>query len=89
MNSTQQIIETVQALPFAEQKKILDALERNLRARAETEIVDEAEIERILFERSVIGNLPEAGAYTDADDDFEPIEIAGKPLSETVIEDRS
>lgn len=48
----------------------------------------EEEVQHILFERGVIGNIPSAVDYTDEDDDFEPIEIKGKPLSETVIEER-
>lgn len=50
--------------------------------------ISEEEVQRILFERGVIGNIPSAADYTDADDDFEPIEIKGKPLSESVIEER-
>lgn len=50
--------------------------------------ISEDEVERILFERRIIGNLPNCGSYTDADDDFEPIEVKGKPLSETIVEDR-
>ena len=35
----------------------------------------------------MISRIPEG--ISDTDDDFEPIEINGKPLSETLLEDRN
>lgn len=54
----------------------------------DNESISEDEVEHILFERGIIGNLPNLGSYTDANDDFEPVEVKGKPLSETIIKDR-
>lgn len=87
MMTTQKIIKNVRALPLGEQKKVLEALEGNLRHSVETP-PSEAEVDRILFELGVIGNIPGDAEYTDKDDDFEPIQITGKPLSETIIEER-
>lgn len=82
----QEIIDTVRNLPPENRREVLKVLQ------SETgELKDapgEQEVQRILFERGIIGNIPSTDDYTDADDDFEPIEIKGKPLSETVIEDR-
>ncbi len=86
--NTQEIIRAVQNLPFAEQKRVLKALENTVHHQTEPQPMSEAEANRILFERGVIGNIPDAADYTDEDDNFELIEIKGKPLSETVIEER-
>jgi len=59
-----------------------------MKRETKSPFISEEEVQRILFERGIIGNIPNASDYTDADDDFEPIEIKGKPLSETVIEER-
>ncbi|MCY7346678.1 MAG: hypothetical protein LH614_10725, partial [Pyrinomonadaceae bacterium] len=40
-----------------------------------------------LFEEGLITHVP--SDVSDEDDDFEPIEIKGKPLSETILEDRN
>lgn len=85
---TQEIIRAAQSLPRAEQKLVLKALENAIRRQVEPQPVSEADANRVLFERGVIGNIPDSADYTDADDDFEPIEIKGKLLSETVIEER-
>jgi hypothetical protein len=83
----QEIIKTVRNLPLESQRQILDVLQRDVEKQTRPTI-SEDEVERILFERGIIGNLTNADAYTDEDDDFEPVKIKGKPLSETVIEDR-
>jgi hypothetical protein len=86
MITAQEIINTVQRLPLSEQEKVLEVLQSEINLPKSP--ISEEEVQRILFERGVIGNIPNAADYTDADDDFEPIEIKGKPLSETVIEER-
>ncbi len=87
MMTTQEIIKTVRKLPLGEQEKVYRALEGSLRQPTEKPL-DEAEVDKILFERGIIGNIPNNTEYTDEDDDFEPIQVAGKPLSETIIEER-
>ena len=49
-----------------------------------------AEVRRqlILLAKGIIGDIPSLADYTDEDEDFEPIEVPGKPLSETIIEER-
>jgi predicted DNA-binding antitoxin AbrB/MazE fold protein len=48
--------------------------------------MSEDEFLQMLLAEGFISNIPQK--YTDEDDDFEPIEIEGEPLSETIIEDR-
>lgn len=50
--------------------------------------ISEDEVERILAAKGVITLPPEAANYTDADEEFEPVEYTGKPLSEIIIEER-
>lgn len=83
----QEIVKTVQSLPLENQREVLEVLQNEINSPKQSPISEE-EVQRILFERGVIGNIPNAADYTDADDDFEPVEIKGKPLSETVIEER-
>ena len=80
--NTQEIITEIRKLPLTERKKVLDVLQK------ETNSLSEEEIQKILYSQGVIGNLPDFTSYTDEDDDFEPVEIEGKPISETIIEER-
>lgn len=87
MNTTQEIVNTLRNLPPENQRELLEVLQNEVNQTKDTPISEE-EVQRILFERGVISTVPRLCDYTDADDDFEPIEIKGKPLSETVIEER-
>ncbi len=80
--NTQEIITEIRKLPIAQRKKVLDVLQE------ESKPMSEEEVQKILYAQGVIGNLPNLASYTDADDDFEPIEIEGEPISETIIKER-
>ena len=74
----------IDKLPPAQRKKVIDSF-------AEEEkkpIISEEEFLKMLFAEGIIGNIPNPDCYTDEDDDFEPIEISGKPTSEIIIEER-
>ena len=88
MMTTQEIVKTLQELPFEKRREVLEVLQNEINSSKQSPPPSEEEVQRILFERGVIGNIPNIFDYTDADDDFEPIEINGQPLSETVIEER-
>lgn len=47
----------------------------------------EDQCEQMLKARGVISEIPER-AFDAEEDFYEPVEIAGKPLSETIIEER-
>ena len=87
MMTTQEIVKTVQELPFEKRREVLEVLQNEINSSKQSPPSEE-EVQRILFERGVIVNIPNIFDYTDADDDFEPIEINGQPLSETVIKER-
>ena len=87
MNTTQEIVNNVRKLPLENQRELLEVLQNEVSGTKDTPISEE-EVQRILFERGVISTIPRLCDYKDADDDFEPVERKGKPLSETVIEER-
>ena len=80
--NTQEIITEIYKLPLSERKKVLGVL------KEKSAPMEEEEVQKILYSQGVIGNLPNLAAYTDKDDDFEPIEIEGEPISETIIRER-
>lgn len=88
--STQELFAEIRKLPLAEQRQLLEALARNVGEQMQTlrQPISEDEVERILLAKGIISSIPNPADYTDEDDDFEPIEIEGKPLSETIIEER-
>lgn len=60
-----------------------------MRITVETEIkpqMSEEEFLQMLLKDGLLANVPQK--YTDDDDDFEPIEIEGEPISETIIRER-
>lgn len=66
-------------------KKTVDGAPTNGETKRQ---LTEHEINTILFHEGIIGNIPDPTKYADYDDDFEPIEIIGEPLSETIIRER-
>jgi hypothetical protein len=81
----QEIINEIQKLSPLQQKEVLDRLSLNL---TEENALSEAEVAERLLAKGVINEIPDGWNESDDEDDFEPIVIKGKPLSETVIEDR-
>jgi len=80
---------TIQQLPAAEQKELLEWFEEH---RPTDERVSEADLEA-----RVLNRLLEKGLITEIvkpmtdeeDDEFEPIEIEGEPLSKMIIRERA
>jgi len=80
---------TIQQLPAAEQKELLEWFEEH---KPTDERVSEADLEA-----RVLNRLLEKGLITEIvkpmtdeeDDEFEPIEIEGEPLSKMIIRERA
>ncbi|MBA3632908.1 MAG: hypothetical protein H0W58_08900 [Acidobacteria bacterium] len=83
----QEILNEIYKLPLPEQKQIADSVLKN---RAENNYskpkMTEEEFLQYLLAKGVISEIPEG--ITDEEDDFEPLEIEGEPLSETIIRER-
>lgn len=81
----QEIIEQVRRLPVPAQREIIKTLTEKV---GETEPITEAEGAKLLLAMGTFKEIPAGWDKTDGED-FEPIEIEGKPLSEIILEDRN
>lgn len=85
--TAQEIISTVQTLPVQVQEEIVKTLQQNLKKRPAKPALDEDEIERRLLAKGLISEIPPR--VQDAEEDnYQPIKISGKPLSESILEER-
>lgn len=75
----QEIVKEINKLPPMQQKEVIDSFSPN-------NFISEAEVAEYFLAKGIIKEIPKD--WDKPDSDFEPIEIKGKPLSETVIEDR-
>lgn len=80
----QEIIREVQRLPVNVRREIVDTLSQTLEKKPPTE----AQIAQMMLENGAISEIPPDWDKPETDD-YEPIEIKGKPLSETILEDRN
>ena len=85
--SAQELLTEIQKLPPAEQQRLLDALKRDVKMKSEQRPITEDEVEQILLAKGIISEIPPR-VPDDEEETFEPIEVPGKPLSETIIEER-
>jgi hypothetical protein len=87
MMTATEILTELKHLPLSEKQTVFKSLEVELKPQntiSEEERL-EREFEQMLLQKGVLKSIP---AKWNDDDDFEPIEVIGKPLSETIIEDR-
>lgn len=82
-----EIINTIKTLPVSVQEEIVKTLQKDLEKKIPTENLTEDEIEQILLAKGVISEIPKR--ISDAEEEtFDPIEVEGKTLSATILEDR-
>lgn len=95
----QEIINEIQKLPVTDWesiKKKIDSVRTDFTNNGNDEapisetkpVLTEIEFLEKLYAEGIISNIPDPDSYSDDDDDFEPIEILGRPTSELIIEDR-
>jgi len=82
--TTTEILNEIRKLPTTEQTNIKRSLLEDTEATGET---SERNLWRKLFEEGLITHIPNGNA-NEENDDFEPIEIQGEPISETIIRER-
>jgi hypothetical protein len=86
--SPQEILAEIQKLSPEERKRLLKALAPEIGEHIESrQLTSEEEVERILLTEGIISEIP-ARLPDDEEEIYEPIEVPGKPLSETIIEER-
>ena len=82
----EQILAEAKTLPLDEQQALCDAL--NAWFGAQSEPLTETEFEQHLKNQGLLSEIPppitDSSAYTQR----QPIRVSGKPLSETIIEER-
>lgn len=88
--SLEKVIEQVKALTQEEQREVRELIDSLLQKTAESQEVLSPEdmLERRLLEDGLISELPTRDFDPDTYEEFEPIEVKGKPVSETIIEER-
>lgn len=84
MMTTAEILNEISQLPISQQKELQEKLLEDSKS-AKPQISDDEFLQQ-LYADGFISNIPEK--YTDEDDDFEPVEIEGEPISETIIRER-
>lgn len=88
MMTTTEVLNEIYRLPINQRKEIENKLLQD--SESEEQIkppISEEEFLQKLLANGFISEIPEG--MTDEEDDFEPIEIEGEPISETIIQDRS
>jgi len=92
MSSTtlEKVIEDVRALSPDEQRKVKELIDSLLESAVDAQKVLSPEdlLEQRLLERGVISEIPMRLPTPERFRDFKPIEVKGKPVSETIIEER-
>ncbi len=86
--SLERVIEEVKTLTIEEQRNVKELINSLLEARGDEakESSPQDLLQRRMLERGAISEIPrrDASQY----EDFEPVEVQGKPLSEIIIEER-
>ncbi len=88
--SLDKVIEEVKSLSHNEQRQVRELLDSILENPIETRAALSPEdlLEQRLLERGVISEIPKRNFDPDKYKEFEPIDVKGKPVSETIIEER-
>ena len=85
----EQVWQDAQALPEEDRERLRDRLADEpptTRPRTEKEILDE--LDRRLLAKGIISRIPPPIADPESYRRYKPIEVKGKPVSETLIEER-
>ena len=87
--SAQELLAEIRKLPPEEQRRLRDALasEADGQEPRSQQPISEDEVEQILLAKGIISEIPKR-VIDDEEESYEPIEVPGKPLSETIIEER-
>ena len=84
--TAQEIISTVQTFPASVQMEIVETLQKNLKKTAPSN-PSEDQIEQILLAKGLISEIPKRVRDRE-EETYSPVEVIGKSLSETILEER-
>jgi len=82
------VIEEIKTLTPAEQEQVREVLAQLPTATVSTDEEKRQRLFEELYRDGLIDKMPEHARDRAAFDNYTPVPIQGKPLSETVIEDR-
>lgn len=87
MMTTTEILNEIYRLPINQRKEIKNKLLQDSKSEEQVKppFSEEKFLQKLLA-NGFISEIPQG--ITDEEDDFEPIEIEGEPISETIIRDR-
>ena len=89
MMTASEILNEIRKLPLPERTKLKEKILRGNESNGTTKSQKKAAIKEILREmlsEGMISRIPEG--VTNDEDDFKPVKINGRPISETILEDR-
>ncbi len=87
MSTVEKVLEEVKTLTPGEQRQVHTLLNSLLENHVHTQPTED-QFHQMLLRKGIITNIPNPTDDAEEDNEFEPIEVQGKPLSETVIEER-
>ena len=88
------LLSEIQKLPLEDAREVAEQLTRYLHEKETASVggnQDEAQedkFERSLLAKGIINHIPSRDESDDEFDRFEPIQVEGEPLSETIIRER-
>jgi hypothetical protein len=82
-----QIWDAVKALDIEKQERLRNLLDRLL-ARGARPLSEEDEIDLELLKEGILDSVPPTAPDQKSFDGWKPVAIEGKPVSETIIEER-
>jgi hypothetical protein len=92
--SATEVLSEIQKLTLEEAREVAERLDKYLREQeraalaAEDAEAREDEFERQLLAKGVITHIPSRDETDEEFEEFDPIDVAGEPLSETIIRER-
>ena len=85
----ERLIEEVKGLPPDDLRRVRALIDSLLQAPSvESGVSLEDQLDQLLLEAGVIREIPKRLPRPEHLKDFKPIEVKGKPISETIIEER-
>lgn len=89
-----ELLKEIQKLPLPDVRELAEQLRNYLREQERTALAakeneaQEDEFERYLLAKGLISQIPARDEREEEFDAYEPIEVHGEPLSETIIRER-
>jgi hypothetical protein len=84
----QKVVDLVEALPELEKLRLHDMLEAWIEHPPGSPPPTEEEFEQEMLRKGILDHVPAPIEDTTEFDNYVPVEVEGKPVSETIIEER-